>query len=162
MERALSEAIDAQYQPTFDAASGEFTWGFELDEEHPRGQYNGTMAAAQVATRDSWWRLANERPGTRFTDPTVEGIDFPTVSVDRAWWDADRRELSIATTPVNESVVGRPTTFRVVNLDAPSHWVGRDASGRGVTFSTKVIERGIEITTTIDRHQLTVTPEGAS
>ncbi len=58
IEAALSAQIDAQYQPTFDTSSGEFTWGFELDEEHPRGQYNGTMAAAQVAIRDSWWRLA--------------------------------------------------------------------------------------------------------
>ena len=30
---ALASAIDATYQPTFDAVRGEFTWGFELDEE---------------------------------------------------------------------------------------------------------------------------------
>ena len=41
------------------------------------------MAAAQVATRDSWWRLANVAPGSRFTEPTVEGVDFPTVALDR-------------------------------------------------------------------------------
>ncbi|MGZ4690815.1 MAG: linalool dehydratase/isomerase domain-containing protein, partial [Acidimicrobiia bacterium] len=157
---ALSEAIDAQYEPTFDPTTGEFTWGFELDEEYPRGQYNGTMAAAQIATEGSWWRLANERPGSRFTDPTVEGVDFPTLSLDEAWWDAERSELSIGTMPVNDAVVGRPTRLRVVNLDEPQRWTVTDA-GRDEPIATSLVERGIEIHTTIDRHRLTVSgPSG--
>jgi hypothetical protein len=155
IEDALCAQIDAQYQPTFDPATGEFTWGFELEEEHPRGQYNGTMAAAQVATRDSWWRLANELPGSRFTDPTVEGVDFPTLSLDEAWWDADRAELVIGTTPMNDAVVGAPTSFRVVNLDEAARWTIRASTGAPV--ETAPVERGIEIRTTVDRHALTVT-----
>ena len=34
---ALDAAIDEHCEPTWDAARGEFTWGFELDEPHPRG-----------------------------------------------------------------------------------------------------------------------------
>jgi hypothetical protein len=155
IESALSDAIDAQYQPTFDTATGEFTWGFELDEDYPRGQYNGTMAAAQVATRDGWWRLANELPGSRFTDPTVEGVDFPTLSLDRAWWDPSRAVLTIGTTPMTDAVVGRPTTFRVVNLDEPARWtVTTDAPG---ALSLSVVERGVEIATVVGRHTVTVT-----
>jgi hypothetical protein len=157
IEAALSEQIDAQYEPTFDAASGEFTWGFELDEEHPRGQYNGTMAAAQVATRDSWWRLANERPGSRFTEPTVEGVDFPTVTLDEAWWDAARRELSIGTTPINAAAVGRPTSFRVVNLDDPAQWKVTVTTDP-VPVDLSVCERGIEIRTRVGRHRFVVSP----
>jgi hypothetical protein len=156
---ALSAQIDAQYEPTFDVETGEFTWGFELEEEYPRGQYNGTMAAAQVATEGSWWRLANELPGTRFTDPTVEGVDFPTLSLDTAWWDADRRELSIGTVPVNDSVIGQPTTFRIVHLDDPQRWtVTADRAGRAEPVTTTVIDRGLELHTTVDRHHLTVRP----
>ena len=66
------------------ATRGEFTWGFELDEPHPRGQYNGTMAAAQVATEQAWTRLATVGPGTRFTEPTVVDVDFPTVALTRS------------------------------------------------------------------------------
>jgi hypothetical protein len=154
IESAISDAIDAQYQPTFDTTTGEFTWGFELDEDYPRGQYNGTMAAAQVATRDAWWRLANELPGSRFTDPTVEGVDFPTVSLDRAWWDPAHAELTIGTTPMSDAAVGRPTTFRVVNLDEPARWaVTTDAPG---ATAVSVVERGIEIATVVGRHTLTL------
>jgi hypothetical protein len=158
IESALSEQIDAQYQPTFDTATGEFTWGFELDEEYPRGQYNGTMAAAQIASRDSWWRLANELPGSRFTEPTVEGVDFPTVSLDEAWWDGSRSELSIGTTAVNPSVIGQPTSFRVVNLDSPDRWRVSVDSPEPVPVDVSVCERGIEIRTKVGRHRMTVTP----
>ncbi len=158
IEAALSQQIDAQYQPTFDTTTGEFTWGFELEEEYPRGQYNGTMAAAQVATRDSWWRLANELPGSRFTEPTVEGVDFPTLSLDEAWWDASRRELSIGTTAMSASAVGRPTSFRVVNLDEPSRWTvsvtSSDSSAPPVDVSP--CAGGIEIRTMVGRHHLVV------
>jgi hypothetical protein len=157
IEDALAAQIDAQYQPTFDPVTGEFTWGFELDEEYPRGQYNGTMAAAQVATRDSWWRLANELPGSRFTDPTVEGVDFPTLSLDRAWWDAERAELVIGTTPMNDQVAGRPTSFRVVHLDEPERWRVTDAAS-SVPVPCVVVDGGIEIQTTVDRRTLIVTP----
>ena len=156
VETALSDAIDTQYEPTFDPTTGEFTWGFELGEEHPRGQYNGTMAASQVATRDSWWRLANELPGSRFTEPTVVGVDFPTLSLDRAWWDAARAELTIGTTPANDAVVGTPTTFGVVNVDDPSRWRVSCVDGTS-PVALRVSARGVEIDATIGRHTVVVT-----
>jgi hypothetical protein len=154
---ALEQAIDAQYQPAFDRARGEFTWGFELDEEYPRGQYNGTMAAAQIATPGSWWRLANVGPGSRFSEPTVEGVEFPAVCLDQAWWDRDRQTLAIGMTPANDDIIGRPTTMRVINLDEPSRWHVTDTATRAPVPST-VVDGGIEIHTTIDRHHMTVTP----
>jgi hypothetical protein len=152
---SLGAAIDEHYQPTLDPATGEFTWGFQLDEDFPRGQYNGTMAAAQVATRDSWWRLANVGPGSRFSDPTVEGVEFPALCLDQAWWDPDRDVLSVGTTPVNIAEVGRPTSLHVVNLDQPGDWevIDRD---HGDPVDTAVIDGGVEIRTTIGRHQFTL------
>ena len=92
---ALNAAIDEHCEPTWDTARGEFTWGFNLDEPHPRGQFNGTMAAAQVATEGSWWRLANVGPGHRFDEPTVIGVDFPTVALREARWDPARSTLTV-------------------------------------------------------------------
>jgi hypothetical protein len=157
IETALSTAIDATYEPTFDAERGEFTWGFELDEEYPRGQYNGTMAAAQIATPRSWWRLANEGPGTRFAEPTVEGVDFPTVALDRAWWDAERRELAIGMVPVNEARCGAPTSFRVVHLDDPARWRVTDVT-TGPAVATTVTDGALVVTTTVERRDLVVAP----
>jgi hypothetical protein len=119
---ALSAMVDERYQPTWDHGRGEFTWGFELDEPHPRGQYNGTMAAAQVATEHVWSRLATVGPGARFTEPTVIDVDFPTVALSEAWWDAQQQTLFVTPEPINERASGESTTFRVVNVPDPTSW----------------------------------------
>jgi hypothetical protein len=150
----LAPAIDAEYQPTTDAARGEFTWGFALAEEHPRGQYNGTMAAAQVATEGSWWRLANVGPGTRFSDPTVVGVEFPALALDEARWDPERGVLTIGTVPIRDDAEARRTSFRVVNLDDPSAWEVVDEREQPAEFAA--IERGLEVVTTMARHRLQV------
>ena len=49
LEERLVGAIEASYEPTWDDASGEFTWGLRLDEPHPRGQFNAFLAAAEAA-----------------------------------------------------------------------------------------------------------------
>ncbi len=115
---ALQTAADEHYQPSWDHDRGELTWGFGLDEPHPRGQYNGTMAAAEAMSQNAWWRLANAGPGERFDEPTVEGVDFPTLTVTQAFWDAANNELYVSTAPMNEDVVGQPTSFRVTQLPA--------------------------------------------
>jgi hypothetical protein len=154
LAEALATAIDAEYEPTIDAVRGEFTWGFGLGEEHPRGQYNGTMAAAQIATEGAWWRLANVGPGTRFTDPTVEGVDFPALALDEAWWDAAHGELTIGTVPARDDAGGLTTRLRVVNLDEPGGWEVVD--DRDQPVKTMVIDRGLEIVTTLARHRFRV------
>ena len=109
-------------------ARGEFTWGFELDEPHPRGQYNGTMAAAQVATEGSWWRLANVGPGNRFDEPTVVGVDFPTVALREARWDPATSTLTV--TPVGIGDATGRTTFRVTTIGDPNQWTRRRTARR--------------------------------
>jgi hypothetical protein len=124
----LDAAIDEHCEPTWDMARGEFTWGFGLGEAHPRGQYNGTMAAAQVATEGSWWRLANVGPGDRFAEPTVVGVDFPAVALREARWDAGSDELTV--TPVGIGRARARTTFRVTNVAYPAPWsVGGPGAG---------------------------------
>ncbi len=119
---ALDAAVNEHYQPTWDDTRGEFTWGFALDEQYPRGQYNGTMAAAQVATEQSWTRLATVGPGTRFTEPTVVDVDFPNVALSEAWWAAPQQTLFVTPEPANAQLAKLPTTFRVVNLPDPARW----------------------------------------
>jgi hypothetical protein len=119
---ALDETANTHYEPTWDRERGEFTWGFALGEPIPRGQYNGTMAAAQVASEKSWSRLATVGPGERFTEPTVVDVDFPSVALSEAWWDAARETLFVTPAPMNATVNATPTTFRVINLPDPSRW----------------------------------------
>jgi len=117
----LAAAIDETCEPTWDTSRGEFTWRFQLDEPHPRGQYNGTMAAAQVASEGAWWRLANVGPGERFREPTVVDVDFPAVALSRARWDAALSSLTVTPVGIGSGADAR-TTFRVTTIGDPSQW----------------------------------------
>jgi hypothetical protein len=150
---ALTQAADTHFEPTWDRGRCEFTWGFGLDEEHPRGQHNAAMAAAEVMTEGAWWRLANTDARERFDQPSVTGVDFPDLTLTQAWWDAGRRHLVLATAGRNDAVVGRPTRFRISALGDPWNWVV-DAHGAPVT--TRVDEGELEVHTTIGSHRLVV------
>lgn len=118
---ALAAGADQTCEPTWDTTRGELTWGFGLDEPHPRGQYNGTMASAQVATERSWWRLANVGPGDRFAEPTVVGVDFPAVALRQARWDAGSATLTVTPVAIGNDPHAR-TSFRVTNIADPASW----------------------------------------
>ncbi len=147
----LAQAVEEHYEPTWDTTRGEFTWGFGLDETHPRGQYNATLAAAHVATEGAWWRLANVAPGPRFDEPTVVGVDFPTVALSEARWDAGASTLYVTPEPMNDAVDGQPTSFRVVNLDKPDRWtvVTEDEA----PVETTVVAGAVEVHTTTARRR---------
>lgn len=106
---ALQASADARYQPTWDKVRGEFTWGFELDEPHPRGQYNGHMAAAEVMTEGAWSCLANVGSEARFVEPTVVGVDFPRLAMRQAVWDAGEQVMALTTQPMTADA-GQPPT----------------------------------------------------
>lgn len=151
---ALRQAADEQYEPTWNRDRGEFTWGFKLDEEHPRGQFNAAMAAAEAMTRGAWQRLFDVGPGGRFDQPTVSGIDFPDLTVTQAWWDAGGDRLAIATAPRNDGVVGRPTRFKIANLGDASAWTVESHGGAPVT--TSPIGSELAVATTIGSHRFVV------
>ncbi len=118
LEAAIRSALEANYEPTWDRARGEFTWGLGLAEAHPRGQYNGFLAAAEVVSPGAWARVTRaplpKQPGL------VEGVDFPTVALAEARWEDDRLHLRLH--PQSDEVLGRPTHFRVTGLDDPDRW----------------------------------------
>jgi hypothetical protein len=148
---SLQHAADERYEPTWDQERGEFTWGFGLGEEHPRGQFNAAMAAAEVMSEGAWWRLFNVGPGDRYGQPTVCGIDFPNVTLTQAWWDDGEARLLLATDAVNGSVVGQPTRFGIAKLEEPSAWTVESPDGAPVATATVGLE--LEVTTVIGSHR---------
>jgi hypothetical protein len=119
----LAAGADASYQPTWDRARGELTWGFGLDEEHPRGQFNAIMAAAEAVTPGAWTALAVDAAPALGAE--VVGVDFPTVGLRQAeWLDG---VLHVSTSPMNDAVVGAPTSWRVTGLDEPERWTATAA-----------------------------------
>ena len=123
----VAAAIDAHYEPTWDAAAGEFTWGLGLGERHPRGQYNAFLAAAEANSEGAWARLAGQ--GIARGEGEITGVDFPDVACREArWQDGALHCRLVARRPEQ---LGRPTSFRVRGLAQPDAWRATSASEVG-------------------------------
>jgi hypothetical protein len=131
------EAADAHFEPTWSPDSGEFTFGFGLGEEHPRGQWNARAMAGWVCTPGAWSSVFNRPNLTKFSEPEVVGVDFPRVALREAAWTGSVLRLSAA--PQRSSVRGSRSAVRVVGAPA-GDWtmtrpdgevvpLGRDATG---------------------------------
>ena len=142
----LAAGVEASYEPTWDRERGEFTFGFGLGEEHPRGQFNAIMAAAEAVTPGAWSALATEAPAA--PPGEVIGVDFPTVALREAEWRDGA--LQLTTTAMNESVIGAPTSWRVTGLMDASRW-SADVDG-DVPVSTRVEGVDLIIDTVVGDH----------
>ncbi len=111
----LTAAVEASYEPTWDHDRSEFTWGMGLDEEHPRGQFNAFLAAAEACGPGRWTALS-AAPLERC--PQVVDVDFPRVALRQAEWVGGTLRLNLA--PLQPQPRQR-TTFRVVGA-APGSW----------------------------------------
>jgi len=145
----LAAGAEERYQPAWDRARGELTWGFGLDEEHPRGQFNAILAAAEAVTPGAWAALANEPP--RAVPGEVLGVDFPTVALRRAEWVDG--SLQVSMTAMNAALAGAPTSWRVTGLDDPTRWT---ASGDHV--ESRVDGHDLVVSTVVGDHDVVVSP----
>ena len=127
----ISAAVDASFEPTWHAESGEFTWGMGLGEPHPRGQFNAFLAAAEAAGPGRWTALS-AAPLERC--PQVVDVDFPNVALTRAEWKNGSLLLTVA--PLHEDP-NAWTKFRIVGAE-PREWslTGID----GATAETRTSE----------------------
>jgi hypothetical protein len=142
----LAAAADATYEPTWDSDRGEFTWGFGLNEEHPRGQFNAIMAAAEAASPGAWTALSSAVPSPPQAE--VVGVDFPTIALRRAEWVDG--SLFLTTVPMNDAVVGQPTSWRVTGLDVPSQWTV--VASDGALVDTRVEDADVVVESMIGAH----------
>jgi hypothetical protein len=152
----LQVSTDDLYPPTWDHERGEMTWDFGLDEPHPRGQYNATMAAADAVTEGAWWRLGNVSTADRFDEPTVCDVDFPAVALTQAEWDCDSRRLLLSLHAMNKRVTGQTTTMRVTGLDDASSFTA--SSPDGAVVETELDGRDLVLRTHVGGHSLVVAP----
>ena len=150
----LIEHAEANYEPTWNPENGEFTWGFALGEPHPRGQYNSIIMTAETGSEGAWWRIFNEPNLGKFTQPTVHRVDFPTVCLSQAWYDVQRRRLIVSTDAGAPGAAGKPTTFRISNIDAQNCNVNTDGES---TTNWRVVDGDLEISTTVGQHTFVIT-----
>ncbi len=150
----LKAHAEAHYEPTWNRETGEFTWGFGLNEPHPRGQLNGVMMASEAGSEGANWRLYNQPNLRKFNDPTVHSVDFPTICLSQAWYDVERRRLVVSTDSGIPGAVGQPTSFRVSNVDVHRCQVIADGQ---LSRDWRVVGDELEINTTVGEHTFLIT-----
>lgn len=96
---------------------GNFGFFYKLENKYPRGQLSAQVMLAEINEGGAWRRFfENRNYRDRFTAPTVEGVDFPTVGLSQAWNDPKEGTLTITTYASTPSKAGSATSFRLVNL----------------------------------------------
>ena len=153
----LRAHAEEHYEPTWDEKSGEFTWGFGLDEPYPRGQLNGRIATAEAISQNAMWRLYNRPNLKKFVEPTVYGIDFPHVCLSQAYYDADKKYLIVSTDKGVPGASGQPTSFRVTNVYPDLCKVIVDGK---ISEDWRIADGDLEISTTIGEHTFLIDIEG--
>ncbi len=140
--------LDQVFEPSWDHDLGEFTFGFGLDEPHPRGQLNARAMAGWVCTPGAWSRIFNESDQGRFTQPTVGGVDFPRVAMSEARWDGTA--LRLAAHPQNASVAGTRTSLRITGLSPDVGWTLIRPDGSTTPIDLSVDPTGTELELVVD------------
>jgi hypothetical protein len=112
--RALAEDT---FEPRFFGEDGDrFAWWFNLGEEWPRGQLSSLMMLTQLGEPGSWSRVYNQPNLTKFSEPTVCGVDYPALGISQCWNDLDTGVLWIETYCGTPSRRGQQTTLRITGL----------------------------------------------
>ena len=113
----LSAAAEQASEPRYFGDHNEmFGWWGGLNEAYPRGQQSAQMMVNQVGEVGDWRRAFEAPHMDKFTAPTVEGIDFPSLGVDQAWNDTSSGTLHVGTYPMTPDRRGVETSWRVTNL----------------------------------------------
>jgi hypothetical protein len=110
---ALKLHMDKNYAMT--RQDGESFYTFGLDEPWPRGIPNHIVSWTWAGGPGSLKRLYTEPNLDKFLQPTVEGVDYPTLTLQQAHVDSGG-VLHIATAAGSPAAEGQATRFRVTQL----------------------------------------------
>ncbi len=116
-EERLREVVERDYEPrAFGDESTRFGFFFGWGEEYPRGQPNALLMMPELGGPGAWSRVFNAPNLSKFDEPTVEGVDYPSLGLSVARNDHDAGELHVRTYAATPSHAGRTTTWRVTQL----------------------------------------------
>ena len=127
-----------------------FGWGSNLDEPWPRGQGTAQMMVSEIQ-EGSWIEAFKVKHLDKYTAPTLEGVDYPTLGVDQAWNDKDNGILFVGTYAADRSRSGVETSWHITNLpNAGEAFVLQDGAQLPVEVTGP---NSIWVRTTVDQHR---------
>lgn len=153
----LKAAADRESDPRFFGKQNEmFGWWTNFPTEgYPRGQASATMMVSEIGRPGDWIRSLQAPFLDKFTAPTVEGVDFPSMGLFQAWNDPASGTLNVGTYAASPDKRGATTSFKITNLPNAS-LVGITVDGQPFTRFEVTGPSGIRIDTTIDDRQFRI------
>ncbi len=149
-EARLHDTLERVADPrSFGVGDCEFGFWFHYDEPWPRGQLSASLMVTEVADPGDWQRLFNKPNMTKFVEPTVEGVDFPTIGLSQAWNDLEHGMLQLRTYVGTQSERGRQTHFKVINIPDVDDVFVR-CNGEEFRGWSRVGDHAIDIQTHVD------------
>ena len=70
----------------------------------------------EIGGRGSWERWSGDANVAKFSEPTVEGVDYPSMGLSVARNDTASGELHVSTYAATPSHAGRATTIRITQV----------------------------------------------
>jgi hypothetical protein len=153
----LKAAADRDADPRFFGKQNEmFGWWTSFPTEgYPRGQASATIMVSEIGRPGDWIRSLQAPFMDKFTAPTVEGVDFPSMGLYQAWNDPASGTLNVGTYAAAPDKRGASTSFRITNLPNASA-VRITVDGQPFTRFEVTGPNAVRIDSTIDNRQFRI------
>ena len=113
----LRKYAEENFEPQFFGVNdSQFGFWFNLGEKWPRGQLSALAMCAEVCEPEAWESLFNKPNLTKFYSPSIEGVDFPSVSIEKAFHDDRKGKLHFSISDGDKTKTNRKTNIEVFNL----------------------------------------------
>ena len=152
----LRKYAEENFEPQFFGVNdSQFGFWFNLGEKWPRGQLSALAMCAEVCEPEAWESLFNKPNLTKFYSPSIEGVDFPSVSIEKAFHDDRKGKLHFSISDGDKTKTNKKTNIEVFNLpDANEITVLCD----GMKFNEyKILDNSrISINTQVRKHSFEI------
>lgn len=152
----LRKYAEENFEPQFFGTNdSQFGFWFNLGEKWPRGQLSALAMCAEVCEPEAWESLFNKPNLTKFYSPSIEGVDFPSVSIEKAFHDDRKGKLHFSISDGDKTKTNKKTNIEVFNLpDANKITVLCD----GMKFNEyKILDNSrISINTQVRKHSFEI------
>tara|TARA_Y100000746_G_scaffold131986_1_gene113065 strand:- start:353 stop:2014 length:1662 start_codon:yes stop_codon:yes gene_type:complete len=154
----LKKYAEENFEPQFFGINdSKFGFWFNFGENWPRGQLSALAMCAEVCEPDAWENLFNNPNLTKFYSPSIQGIDFPSLYVEKAFHDDQKGKLYFSICDGDKTKTNRSTTVEVFNLpnsnsidvlcDGKVFKDYKIIDNSKITINTEVANHNFEITT---------------
>ena len=152
----LRKYAEENFEPQFFGINdSQFGFWFNLGEKWPRGQLSALAMCAEVCEPEAWESLFNKPNLTKFYSPSIKGVDFPSVSIEKAFHDDRKGKLHFSISDGDKTKTNKKTNIEVFNLpDANEITVLCD----GMKFNEyKILDNSrISINTQVRKHSFEI------